>query len=406
VPLDKRFKTLRDLAMHLAFALLSRVAAARECVHALLELVCELTGVGCSSLLAPCRDRLMGSILGQALGNVPVATQISYVSVAAFFLQQNPPLVTMAALNKLVLDVVNAVERPPRLHQSRGELEMGQRLKVASIELMSAVLVSLEVRNSPVLFQNMRDRIVRLLFNSLLTDAPRVVRASKSGLQAVLLQEKLTKELVTECLRPILLEVADFRLLTPKLLDKLKRTLELLSKAFNDSVAQKLLEHLDNFTDEVKLRAMRADATNLSASLQRPEVERHVTTAIVEVFHLLPTPKDSWQRTLERLVGSQLKLGHGERAHMALFTLALTGINSPTWKPLIKFLDANAAQTATYFLRRLTHDRCASFLLLRDSHFLPFVLDPQPSQGCRVCSSRFCNRQVRKAVSFRQSPLS
>ena len=68
------------------------------------------------------------------------------------------------------------------------------------------------------------------------------------GLAQVIAQQKLPKELLQSSLRPVLLNLADYRKLSVPLLQGLSRLLELLTNCFNVTLGEKLLEHLNKWT--------------------------------------------------------------------------------------------------------------------------------------------------------------
>ena len=91
--------------------------------------------------------------------------------------------------------------------------------------------------------------------------------------------QKLQKELLQSSLRPILLNLADYRKLSVPLLLGLSRLLSLLSNFFNLTLGEKLLEHLRRWTDPETINKAKAF---------KPGDEIKIPGAILGLFHLLP----------------------------------------------------------------------------------------------------------------------
>jgi hypothetical protein len=93
--------------------------------------------------------------------------------------------------------------------------------------------------------EGLRTRTIAMFFKSLTCRTPEIVAASKKGLQQVISQHNLPKDLLQSSLRPILGPIcANYKHLSLPLLQGLARLLELLSNWFNVTLGEKLLEHL------------------------------------------------------------------------------------------------------------------------------------------------------------------
>lgn len=91
--------------------------------------------------------------------------------------------------------------------------------------------------------------MIACFFKSLTVRWDEVVDVARDALSKVIAKQKLQKELLQSCLRPILLNLADYRKLSVPLLQWLSRLLSLLSNFFNLTLGEKLLEHLRRWTD-------------------------------------------------------------------------------------------------------------------------------------------------------------
>ena len=88
----------------------------------------------------------------------------------------------------------------------------------------------------------LRNRMISCFFKSLTARAEEVVEVSQAALCKAIAQQKLQKELLQSSLRPILLNLADYRKLSVPLLQGLSRLLALLSNFFNLTLGEKLLD--------------------------------------------------------------------------------------------------------------------------------------------------------------------
>jgi transformation/transcription domain-associated protein len=119
--------------------------------------------------------------------------------------------------------------------------------------------------NAHIVHQNwlslfFRNKVVSLLFRSLISEPAEAVAASASALHHALILGKekdagsssttghrLSKELIQSCIRPILLNLREHTKLSLHLLRGLSHLLVLLSSWFNKTLGEKLIEHLNRF---------------------------------------------------------------------------------------------------------------------------------------------------------------
>lgn len=152
------------------------------------------------------------------------------------------------------------------------------RLRVACIRLLTGIMGCFEFL-STTSHLPLRNRIVSIFFKSLYARNAEIVGASKTGLALVIsMQHKLPKELMQHGLRPVLMNLSDYKRLTVPGLEGLGRLLELLTCYFKAEIGRKLLEHLKQW----------ADAAALSATPEMAATEIGIIGSILDVFHLLP----------------------------------------------------------------------------------------------------------------------
>eukprot|EP00466_Bigelowiella_natans_P000476 jgi/Bigna1/33130/e_gw1.1.3.1 len=351
----------KNLVTILAPELISGIYEVRKGAHRLLGLVSKLSGTTVASILMQYRTRLLAPVLQQSLHAVPMSIRIGYISAATYCLSLRPPLVTVSDLLYLLKDAIadardenNANHSSTGIQGRTGRVQLLNRLQVEDIKLMSAALAD-DVKKKPPDYQDIKNNLIRVFFGSLLSRTPEIVQVAKEGLKKVIEREKLPKELLQQCMRPILLNLADIRKLCMPLLDGLSRLLELLSNCFNVTLGEKLLDHMRKFADPEVLNKMRYEnlTENAGTSRMKPEDEVQVAASIIGLFHLLPPAS---KKFLDPLVQITLKLESILPA-LNFYGGYGTGSSSPYREPLIKFLVVEPQKTCEYFLKNLTQKK-------------------------------------------------
>ena len=442
---------IMTLVRHVLYELYASVAAVRDEAHELLKLLGSCINRSVAHILEPVKHQLLQPVRQKSMHQYPLATRIGYISAATFALSMPKPNMSMKDLKYLVQEVLNDNAED---HQNHGMAHFNTRqlksqlvakLRVESIHLMSVAICTEEVsRDRPDEDKSVREEkrtlkenVIRIFFRSLMSRSAEVVKVAKTGLKAVIAHEeheKLPKDLLQQCLRPVLLNLADYRKLSVILLEGLSRLLELLSSCFNVTLGEKLLEHLRNFADYDSLQKMRLEALNAEkaalatnnpqviqqAQMQkiRPEDEVKIAVSIIDLFHLLPPALDPptagstippQSKFLEPLVKytlaledmlpvvqlsagmnisayppSKEELASKSDASTATTTPTQpahpythstdTGISSPYRAPLIKFLNVNPYRSCEYFLRSSllsTKSRQMFLSILKDVNAAP-----------------------------------
>jgi len=211
---------------------------------------------------------------------------------------------------------------------------IGVRLRVVAIELLSAMLTYEALKSPPHL--ELRNQMISCFFKSLTVRSEEVVAVAREALAAVIAQSKLQKELLQSSLRPILLNLADYRKLSVPLLEGLSRLLSLLSNFFNLTLGEKLLEHLRRWNDPEAIAKAKAF---------KPGDEVKIPCAILSLFHLLPPAPDKF---LNELIAVTTTL----EAQLPGST-ALGRHWSPHREALVPYLRRHAKETIAYFFERI-----------------------------------------------------
>lgn len=188
-----------------------------------------------------------------------------------------------------------------------------------------------------------------------------VVEAAQQALTFVITSpthnkdKPLPKELLQECLKPVLSQIKSHATLTKSLLKGLARLLYLISNLFNKSLGETLLEHLGKWTEPAKIMGLQ---------LWRPGDDVEVAAAIVGIFHLLPISPSF----LVPLVSTVVRL---EATHHLFAPCAAAGDGgysggpeaaSPYREPVLKFLNRHKEDAVFYFVRRLGDPALAHLL--------------------------------------------
>jgi hypothetical protein len=214
-------------------------------------------------------------------------------------------------------------------------------------------------------FASKRHSIVGTFFKLLTSPSSvePVVEAAQQALTFVITSpthnkdKPLPKELLQECLKPVLSQIKSHTTLTKSLLKGLARLLYLISNLFNKSLGETLLNHLGKWTEPAKI---------MSLQLWRPGDDVEVAAAIVGIFHLLPMSPSF----LVPLVSTVVKL---EATHHLFAPCAAAGDGggfsggpeaaSPYREPLLKFLNRHKEESVFYFLRRLREPQLAHLFM-------------------------------------------
>ncbi|OQR96405.1 phosphatidylinositol kinase (PIK-L3) [Achlya hypogyna] len=346
-----------EVLLLLVSELLSASTPVRRYAKEAVDIFAAFTGVPVASLLQPYQHVLAKQIMGTSLRLLSLGTRTGYIDGMAYCLTLDPPLF---ALNKDLLlflqEVWNLVTEDsagsptaavasalPTLSENLSGQEypfgLSQmcQLRIAAIQLLRAAFV-----NDDLLQQHQEacNRFVGVFFKFLTGQPSALLDCAQQALTDVILMNKrnnersLSKELLQQCLRPVLLNLADYRKLTIPLLEGLGRLLGLLSSCFNVTLGEKLLEHLRQWRDPERI---------IKAAIWKRGEEPNVAAAIVDLFHLLP-PSDTF---LDPLVSCVVEL----EAVLPKYG-SFGKLSSPYRKPLVRFLNRYAAQAVAFFLKR------------------------------------------------------
>ena len=322
---------------------LSASSASRRAASTALSSLSTSVAVSVSHLFAPHVSTLLLPLTTRPLTSRPLRAAGEVAAALAFAIGQTPPLLPFSEpLLALISEAVGVAESDEASALSvpyRAAADLS-RLRCRCLSLCCAALASLELHDG---FSELRARIIALFFRSLTSSVGgEFVDIARDGLQAVVAQSRLPKEVLQASLRPILVHLSSHKNLTLPLLAGLRRLLELLSTWFNQALGDKLLEHLKQWT------LPEAFSSAGQKSYWRPTDEIRVAAALFELFHLLPVTAS---RFMEPLVTLSMKL-EANIPHSCV----PSELVSPYRPPLLLFLNRHAAESAHWFLSRLEND--------------------------------------------------
>lgn len=327
----------------LLLELCSQVASVRETVKKALQIFSESTGIPLTELLLPVRDRLVTPIFTKPLRALGFTMQIGHIDAVTYCISLQPPLIEFNddQLSRLLHEALGIADaEDAALMGSKTTTKTSApltQLRVVCVQLLSAALESpefMQPKHSPT-----RLKALSVFFKLLYAKAPEVVEASYLSLKRVMnSQGKLPKDLLQTGLKPVLMNLADYKKLTVPSLQGLARLLELLTNYFKVEIGHKLVDHFRNLAVP--------DAIIRSATRQPSEDgELEIMAAIINIFHLLPHPAAAV--FLDDVITEVVQV---ERLLKKLKTSIFT-------KPLSEYLESYPVQATTFFFARLSDPR-------------------------------------------------
>eukprot|EP00158_Paraphelidium_tribonemae_P010007 Partr_v1_DN29030_c0_g2_i1_m58788 putative Transformation transcription domain-associated protein len=328
----------------------------RTTMQASLSMIAEMFDSTASDVLRPFKERLLNPIFSKPLRALPFSMQIGNIDALTYCLNLDPPILEFnSELIRLIREARALADAEDQALTSRSSqlknADLLVDLRTVCVKFLSVVQSLPEMNSTPDLIQ-LRKNIAHLFFKCMYSKSLPVVEAAKFGLGQAVVQQKIPKELLQTGLRPILLNLSEYKRLSVEGLLGLARLLELLTSYFKVEIGQKLLDHLHKW----------ASPAALEAAANKPLSESNdvkIICGILDVIHLLPSGAVIF---LNEMVTSVIKLENGVRR----------SITSPFRPPLIKFLSRFPEESVKYFLERIQD---AEFVRL----FLHILKDPDAS---------------------------
>ncbi|EKM59507.1 uncharacterized protein PHACADRAFT_205724 [Phanerochaete carnosa HHB-10118-sp] len=319
-------------------------AIVRGTAHRCIDLLSELTQSPISELLLEHRGRMLTAFYTKPLRALPFPAQVGMVEGIRYCLSLDPPLAELTdELLRLLHEALALADaedmhlQPPRQGEvvARQSVIQMTKLRVACIKLLTA---SMPLTDFFAKQQTTRQKVTSVYFKSLYSPITEIKDAAHEGLRMVLMhQARLPKELLQTGLRPILMNLADAKRLTPPGLEALARLLELLTHYFKVEIGSKLLDHYRAIADPQMLQQLSRLPLTENEGIQK-------LIRLANIFHLLPSTANQF---LENLVNSIVQT----EAQMHF-----SG-QSPFSEPLAKYLDRYPIEAVDFFMRHLQFPR-------------------------------------------------
>eukprot|EP00557_Chaetoceros_sp_GSL56_P001585 CAMPEP_0176500498 /NCGR_PEP_ID=MMETSP0200_2-20121128/13588_1 /TAXON_ID=947934 /ORGANISM="Chaetoceros sp., Strain GSL56" /LENGTH=4498 /DNA_ID=CAMNT_0017899179 /DNA_START=1114 /DNA_END=14610 /DNA_ORIENTATION=+ len=228
------------------------------------------------------------------------------------------------------------------------ELPIAVQLRVSSLNLFHELLHQnseefLEAESSSSI-GNILPHIVSLLFRSLTSRQETIVDAAYVALKEVLSLSvkgkngeaqrlhRLPKNLLQMCIKPVLINLREYTKLSVPLLRGLSRLLSLLSTWFSQTLGEKLLDHLQKWTEPEKI---------INLGIWTRGEEAYVAAEIINLFQLLA---DDSSQFVEPLIKTTLKLESVLDRYNSHFT------ESPFRSSLARYLNKHGSAVALFFI--------------------------------------------------------
>lgn len=277
-------QSFQSIVSQIVFDLSNSSIRVRETAKEALKTLSEVTLVPISTMISPSKGILLAPIFGKPLRALPFHMQIGNIDAITFCLGLDDTFLEFNdELNRLLSEALALVDADDESLininniSEHSTAEQLINLRIVCIELLSLALTKKEFSNSQV-----RIRILSVFFKTLCSKSSRIINAAHSGLKKVLSENsKLPKELLQSGLRPMLMNLSDYKKLTVSGLEALSRLLELLISYFKVEIGRKLLDHLMAWAQPGVLQHISLQELNSNMTVQ-------IIVAIFKIFHLLP----------------------------------------------------------------------------------------------------------------------
>lgn len=312
----------QSIVSQIVFDLSNSNMKVRETAKEAIQVLSDVTTVPVSTMITPSKSILLAPIFGKPLRALPFHMQIGNIDAITFCLGLNDTFLEFNdELNRLLSEALALVDADDESLVNVNNItdhtttEQLTRLRIVCIDLLSLALTKKEFSNSQV-----RIRILSVFFKTLCSRNAKIINAAHNGLKRVLSQNsKLPKELLQSGLRPMLMNLSDYKKLTVSGLEALARLLELLISYFKVEIGRKLLDHLMAWAQPPVLQRISLQELESNSTIQ-------IIVAIFKIFHLLPPQAHTF---MKELMETLLFLETNLRRHYS----------SPFRKPLSRFLN-------------------------------------------------------------------
>lgn len=336
----------KDIVSSLSQELASLNSTVRSNVQKLVGEFAQMTGKTVAELLEPCRANISEQIFKRRLQSIQIAFQIGHLDALTYCLSRKPAFLAneerLKGLLQDALQIAEMEDNQVQRQQEGAQLAQLATLRTHCVQLLRTAMASPEV-NLAATNAELRNSIILMFFKVITKGFPDAVIAAREGLAEVLQTQRGKapfKDLLQSSLRPVLVNLADYRKLNVPLLEGLSRLLELLSSWFNVTLGEKLLDYLQKWAEPDKSTPGTAGPKPPSSKADEPKIP----AAIIELFHLLPPAPEKFMEKLAKLtIDLEDKLVGGD----------FSPVRSPYRAPFTKFLNRFPTEALDFFYERL-----------------------------------------------------
>jgi phosphatidylinositol kinase/protein kinase (PI-3 family) len=402
---DWDVRALRDVTVCITVDLTSHSRGARDAAKEALKTLANTMKCTVADVVSLAKDPILRLLSQRSLRQLSFPVQIGYIDALTFCLELETPILAQelfsSPLNDTFLVGVVDISEDATIEKLT-EAEDGIRHKLVENRLVQTTVLFqlIHLRRRSVDFlrcitfkcpqllraegnDELFRRIISSFFKSIQSRDTEVVASAKQGLKQAISQHAKPKELLQTNLRPMLTILADYKKLTIPYLQGLSRVLELLSRWFSVQLGDKLLEHLERWTEPEALAAVKR---------WTPGTESLVGAAILDLFHMLPAQASKFLVPVVHMVlrlEAVLSVAGPGVAHLGLNGLE-SASTSPYREPLLKFCNTHAVEAVIFFLGHLGQPqiRRLFFVLLRANDAGPLCAEFASNPG-RLINATF-----------------
>lgn len=365
-------KHLREMVCRLLSEILSTSSTARESARSCIKALSKALDVDVVDLILPLKEHIIRPLQQRPLRQHSISLQLGYLEAINFCFELRKPVISAELFSSPLKEYVliesiyllenNALDPVPEsedalknkypLHKYY-EAETLRQLLYLRRQVLE-LLRNLSTHCSDFLKQPANETLYKNVtssfFRNIQSKDVQIVQSSKQGLKQAIGQHQRPKELLQQNLRPMLANLGDYKMLTISYLQGLSRILELFSNWFNVSLGEKLLEHLQKWTEPEKIASVKKVALGS---------ESRVAAAILDLFHLLPASASQFLHLVVDMVirlEAVLTLAAPGAAHLGLKN-SMSASTSPYRAPLLKYCDQHASAASEFLLSRLGDDK-------------------------------------------------
>ena len=285
----------------------------------------------CLDLLSSASGTTIGSMLDQILSRQPasksllerrilplrsISAQTNYAHSTAFLFRHCPALGSTDSLCTFVADCCTVLEQDDATIAASTSIR-GQppkqpvifKLKLSCLEVLMESLSCPQFRdangetiivthkwdsvdprdNRQEDMISLRSRIVKAFVRNMGSSSTKIVGRSKAGLQLAKETGVLAKVNLNESMNPLLTDLFTISKLSMERLGHLHHLLDVISDSFQETLGNKLIEHLQAWVDyEKQVAPAVSSGVNGMPVAMEPGTECDLAVAMLEVFHKLP----------------------------------------------------------------------------------------------------------------------